>query len=150
MIRKLTPFFPSTVRQAIQDHVQAGYPAEVCGAWYLTCHGEWQVRPWINQQPSSLARHSFVVHPLDILSLLQAQDRGELVWKGMYHSHPNMAPFLSAQDLDALLFQGVPSYPDVQVLVVGISRRDGRDELSWSLYEWDTCHPEDPAPSIFP
>lgn len=119
--------------QAIEEQAHTGYPQEVCGAWFVTATGTWGIRSWQNQYTGPKAHHLFWVHPLDVLAILEAQDRQELTWLGMYHSHPKAPPILSTQDLDALVYQNTPLYPDLHLLIVGVSVDMA---LSSILYGW--------------
>ncbi len=62
----------------------------------------------------------FWVSPIQVLPLLLAQDRGEAIELGFYHSHPNAPPALSPSDRDALTWDNQPTYPNVLVFVVSL------------------------------
>ncbi len=124
---------PQEVQDAIAMHAVEGYPQEVCGAWSLQEDGSWKVHRWTNTLPPKQAHHRFVADPLEVLSLLKAEDQGSLSLEGFYHSHPDAPPFLSNEDLRQFLHHQRPLYPKQALLVVGV-KPQGR--ITWGIYRW--------------
>lgn len=80
------------VRQA-----QAGAPQEVCGL--LAGSGEQivQVLPMPNVSPNP--KREFTIDPNRLLEALSNMEAQNLIWLGVYHSHPNSSPRPSPTDI---------------------------------------------------
>lgn len=124
---------PQLVLEKIAAHARKGYPDEVCGAWSQSLCGSFQVHPFTNQLRGNTARNRFFADPIEVLSLLEAERRGELSLLGFYHSHPNTSPQLSQEDIRQMMHRGLPLYPEQDILIAGIH---AQGQITWALYQW--------------
>jgi proteasome lid subunit RPN8/RPN11 len=129
---------PDVLRQ-VAGYAEAAYPREACGL-ILGPPGSPRVArvvPMTNVQdrlhrldPARYprdARHAFRLDELERLRLLEAADREGLVERVLFHSHVDVAAYLSPEDRAMAVVDGVDLLPGVVHLVVSVrlGRRAG-------------------------
>ena len=112
------------VARQIADHAQAQFPHEVCGLFAGRGKDIVRAIPVANISDTPLSQYS--LEPNEQLRSLKALDEENLIWLGVYHSHPNSPPIPSSEDLEA-----VSDYGLLQ-LIVSLQRRRPQFKL-WQL-----------------
>ncbi|SCF33489.1 Permease of the drug/metabolite transporter (DMT) superfamily [Micromonospora matsumotoense] len=110
---------------AIYEHARIAYPGEACGF----VHASGRVHEARNmademhrQDPVRFPRDAatgYVLPPADLIYLEDHLDGDDPVVV-LYHSHPNGRAYFSDEDRRNALIDGVPLYPTLEQLVVGI------------------------------
>ena len=129
---------PQPVLDSIAAHARECYPLEACGAWTRSLDGAWEVHCLSNTLPSSLALTHFQADPLEVLHLLEAEDRNDLKILGFYHSHPDAPATLSQEDIAQMTTGQRPHYPEQDFLIIQVEA-EGR--IAWGLYRWSPSAP---------
>ena len=135
--------------EIIFAHARAEYPNECCGVILGPPAAEGgeglRIVPCRNMQdemhardPESYprtARRAFLLDPFEFERLLkEARGRGERL-RGIFHSHPDEDAYFSQEDQDAAIpFGDIPSFPEVEHIVVSVRDGEVRDTKS---FQWD-------------
>ena len=106
---------PTETLSVISRHAEKTYPQECCGLVVQDSTGKLCARPGQNL---SAQRDAFELDPGTILETR----RNEEVITGLYHSHCDGPAFLSRRDLDALIFDGKPGWPGVDVFIASVTQ----------------------------
>ena len=109
------------------DDARARVPNEACGLIAGDGKTIQSAIPLSNAAPSK--RSSFTFEPNEQLGALKRLDAGNLVWMGVYHSHPNSAAIPSSADLEGACDHGLlqlivslqKSKPELQLWRIGAS-----------------------------
>lgn len=116
---------PHRVARIIVDDARAQVPNEACGLIAGDGKTIQSAIPLSNAAPSK--RSSFTFEPNEQLSALKRLDAENLVWMGVYHSHPNSAAIPSSADLEGARDHGLlqlivslqKSKPELQLWRIG-------------------------------
>ena len=74
------------------------------------------------------AKTAYNIEPGELVKIFnQAQSKG-MILKAFYHSHPDHDAYFSSEDEKMALFDGEPTYPDAQYLVVSVYNKLVKDE----------------------
>jgi [CysO sulfur-carrier protein]-S-L-cysteine hydrolase len=79
------------------------------------------------------ARTAYNVSALELQKLLSAAGSKGLIFKVLYHSHPEHDAYFSEEDSRMALFDGEPIYPEASYLVVSVYDKKIRDH---ALFCW--------------
>ena len=71
----------------------------------------------------------------EAVPILVGHDRGELVIRAIYHSHPQHAAYFSAEDKKQATVWDEPSYPDATQIVVSVIDGEVRDTKAFRWQE---------------
>lgn len=96
---------PHSVAKTIVDDARAQFPNEACGLIAGDGKTIQSAIPLSNVAPSK--RSSFSFEPSQQLEALKSLDVENLVWMGVYHSHPNSAAIPSIADLEGASDHGL-------------------------------------------
>ena len=111
-------FLPEpAILQQIREHASLKYPREVCGVYFQKKNGSYASEAFRNRSSSDQA---FYADPLDLLSLLEREERGELSIAAFYHSHPNQLPQLSQEDITWLMHDGRYLFPNIDIIIISV------------------------------
>lgn len=80
------------------------------------------------------ARTAYNVSALELQKLLSAAGSKGLIFKVLYHSHPEHDAYFSEEDSRMALFDGEPVYPEASYLVVSVYNKKIRDQ---ALFSWN-------------
>jgi proteasome lid subunit RPN8/RPN11 len=105
---------------------QAGYPNEVCGIIAGRDGAAEKIYPITNSDPSPVSYH---MEPAEQFRVMKEIRQEGLKMIGIYHSHPQSAPFPSAKDI-SLAF-----YDDVIYMIAGMSDRYSPDVRCYEIRE---------------
>lgn len=133
-------------------HLRAAYPDEGCGLIVGPPPGgaadgveRMRLIPCRNMQnemhardPESYprtARRAFLIDPFEMERILQKAKKGGEVLRGIFHSHPDEDAYFSQEDKDAAVpFGDIPSFPEVEHIVVSVRKGEVREGKS---FFWD-------------
>ncbi|MDE2950252.1 MAG: M67 family metallopeptidase [Chloroflexota bacterium] len=118
---------PQRVAKKIVDDARAQVPNEACGLIAGDGKTIQSAIPLANVASSK--RSSFSFEPNEQLGALKRLDAEDLVWMGVYHSHPNSAAIPSIADLEGAGDHGLlqlivslkSSKPELQLWRIGAS-----------------------------
>jgi [CysO sulfur-carrier protein]-S-L-cysteine hydrolase len=79
------------------------------------------------------ARTAYNVSALELQKLLSAASSKGLIFKVLYHSHPEHDAYFSEEDSRMALFDGEPIYPEASYFVVSVYDKKIRDQ---ALFCW--------------
>jgi adenylyltransferase/sulfurtransferase len=138
----MTFVIPPAVLQELKAHAVSTFPEECCGiiveqgarlsAVRVTNvqnqrHGE---NP---EQVPRTAATAYTMGP-EAAPVLVAHDRGTLIIRAIYHSHPQHAAYFSAEDKRQATVWDEPSYPDAAQIVLSVIDGAVRDVKAFG---WD-------------
>jgi proteasome lid subunit RPN8/RPN11 len=138
----MTCSFPTAILDAIRQHACAAFPEECCG-FIVERDGRVEVVQVTNVQNQKHAEHpeqfprtaaiAYTMGP-EAAPVLVDHDRGRLVIRAIYHSHPQHAAYFSAEDRRQATVWDEPSYPDATQIVVSVIDGSARDvkAFRWS------------------
>jgi proteasome lid subunit RPN8/RPN11 len=115
--------------QHIIDHVNQGYPYEVCGLIGGQFRGQDRTAEAITPIPNvaETPHHTFEMdHRLMVETILKYQRSGQDV-VGIYHSHPDAPPRPSEIDI------AQASWPDVVWLIVHVNSAGQTEITQWTI-----------------
>ena len=81
------------------------------------------------------ARTAYNIDPKEMVKIFNQMRSEGMILKTFYHSHPDHDAYFSDEDKNMALFDGEPTYPDANYLVVSVYDKEVRDE-AW--FEWDS------------
>jgi proteasome lid subunit RPN8/RPN11 len=120
------------------------FPHEACGFIIERC-GQTEVVRVTNVQnerhaenPEAFPRTAEIAYTMgpEAVPVLVGHERGEVVIRGIYHSHPQHAAYFSAEDKKQATVWGEPSYPDATQIVVSVVDGEVRDVKA---FRWDAA-----------
>lgn len=120
---------------AIHADARAAFPNEACG-FVVERAGALEVVRVTNIQnqkhaedPRQFPRDATIAYTMgqEAVPVLVGHDRGELVIRAIYHSHPQHAAYFSAEDKRQATVWDEPSYPDAIQVVVSVIDGEVRD-----------------------
>ena len=130
----------AVTRAVITAHAVASYPEECCGIIIERggCEEVVRVTNVQNQrhaagQSDRDARTAYSMGA-EAAPVLIGHDRGELVIRAIYHSHPEHDAYFSAEDRKQATVWDEPSYPDAGQIVISVY--DGA-VLAMKAFAWD-------------
>ncbi|MDX2171067.1 MAG: Mov34/MPN/PAD-1 family protein [Deltaproteobacteria bacterium] len=128
--------------EQIQTEAKNGFPGEACG-FVVERDGALSVVPVTNIQDQKHAEHpdqfprtsatAYTMGP-DAVPILVGHERGTLVIRAIYHSHPQHAAYFSAEDKMQATVWDEPSYPDAAQIVVSVIDGQVREAKA---FRWD-------------
>ena len=132
-----------TAFAAMTAHAVEGYPEESCGVVLGEERGN-EVHRLVNIQntlhandPETFprdARTAYTINPEELDAVLEQGEGRGLVFKALYHSHPDHDAYFSAEDKACATPFGEPTYPDTaQIVVSVVSGNVGRV----AVYAWN-------------
>ncbi len=129
--------------EVVRAHARATYPEECCGIIVERDDGEEVIRVTNVQnaihardpeQFPRLATTAYTMGP-EAVPILLAADRGQVVLRAFYHSHPDHDAYFSAEDrTQALGGWSEPSYPQARQVVLSV--RAG-EVVAAKAFGWD-------------
>lgn len=140
-----------TLTKAMYDqicaHAVEGFPHEICG-FLVERAGALEVVAVTNIQnqmhaedPDHFPRTAEIAYTMgpEAAPILVDHDRGRLVIRSIYHSHPQHASYFSAEDKKQATVWDEPSYPDAAQIVISVYDRVVKDAKAfrWSEAERD-------------
>ena len=131
-----------TAFAAMTAHAVEGYPEESCGVVLGDDRGN-EVHRLVNIQntlhandPETFprdARTAYTINPQELDAVLEQGEGRGLVFKALYHSHPEHDAYFSAEDKACAMPFGEPTYPDTAQIVISVMNGDvGRV----AVYAW--------------
>ena len=128
-------FLTKPLLDAIYSDAKASFPHEACG--FIVDRGEKtevvRVTNIQNQKhaenPEQFPRTAEIAYTMgqEAVPILVGHDRGELVIRAIYHSHPQHAAYFSAEDKKQATVWDEPSYPEATQIVVSVIDGEVRD-----------------------
>jgi [CysO sulfur-carrier protein]-S-L-cysteine hydrolase len=124
------PFLRLTIEQLdlLVKTATTALPNECCGLLLGKRNGgvvnEVIILPNVAQQPTT----HFEIEPLALLKTFQRMERENLVWLGVFHSHPRTPPIPSSADIGMAEIH----YPQVIQLIISLQHRQPRLK-AWSI-----------------
>lgn len=126
----------------IESHAAACYPREACG-FVITRGGAEEVVCIRNVQnerhaadPSLRDARTAYTMGADAVPILTGHERGDLVIRAIFHSHPDHDAYFSAEDRKQATVWDEPSYPDAGQIVVSV--RSGSVKAT-KAFAWDAA-----------
>ena len=122
---------------------RAAFPHEACG-FIVERGGRTEVVRVTNVQndkhaenPEAFPRTAEIAYSMgpEAVPILIGHDRGELVIRAIYHSHPQHAAYFSAEDKKQATVWDEPSYPDATQIVVSVIDGEVRDVKAFRWQE---------------
>ena len=130
----------SASRAAIEAHAAACYPDEACG-FVVDRNGNEEVVPVRNVQnerhvadPTLRDARTAYTMGKEAVPVLTGHERGELVIRAIFHSHPDHDAYFSAEDRAQATVWDEPSYPEAAQIV--ISLRGGKVKAT-KAFAWE-------------
>ena len=138
---------PAFLSQSILDTIAADartcFPHEACG-FVVQSGGSIEVVRVTNIQnqkhaenPEQFPRTATTAYTMgqEAVPVLVGHDRGDLVIRAIYHSHPQHAAYFSAEDKKQATVWDEPSYPDATQIVVSVIDGEVRDVKAFRWQE---------------
>lgn len=131
----MTPVFSKDIIDQLTAHAVATYPEECCG-FVVERDGRLAVVRVTNIQnqqhaanPEHFPRTAAIAYTMgpEAAPVLVDHDRGRLVIRAIYHSHPKHAAYFSAEDKKQATVWDEPSYPDAVQIVMSVIDGEVRD-----------------------
>ena len=130
----------SRSRAAIEAHAAACYPEEACG-FVVDREGREEVVPVRNVQNERRAadptlRDARTAYTMgqEAVPVLTGHERGELVIRAIFHSHPDHDAYFSAEDRAQATVWDEPSYPEAGQIVISVR---GGEVKATKAFAWD-------------
>jgi adenylyltransferase/sulfurtransferase len=138
---------PKRILDELFAHARAAFPEECCGL-LVERHDTLEVVRVSNIQnakhaedPARFPRTAATAYTMgpEAVPLLVAHDKGELVIRALYHSHPQHAAYFSAEDRAQATVWDEPSYPEAAQIVISVIDGEVREAKAfrWSAAERD-------------
>jgi proteasome lid subunit RPN8/RPN11 len=138
----MTCSLPQTILDRLRAHAVETFPEECCGI-IVARDGQLAVVRVTNVQNRKHAEHpeqfprtaatAYTMGP-EAAPVLVDHERGRLVIRAIYHSHPQHAAYFSAEDKKQATVWGEPSYPDAAQIVLSVIDGAVRDAKA---FRWD-------------
>ena len=131
----MPPFLTPAHLDTIYADARASFPDEACG-FVVERGGAVEVVRVTNIQnqkhaenPDQFPRTAIIAYTMgpEAAPILVGHDRGELIIRAIYHSHPQHASYFSAEDKKQATVWDEPSYPDATQVVVSVIDGEVRD-----------------------
>jgi len=131
----MPPFLTPAHLESIYTDARSSFPHEACG-FIIERAGTIEVVRVTNVQndkhaenPEHFPRDATIAYTMgpEAAPILVGHDRGELVIRAIYHSHPQHAAYFSAEDKKQATVWDEPSYPDATQIVVSVIDGEVRD-----------------------
>ena len=131
----MPPFLTPAHLESIYSDARDSFPHEACG-FIIERAGTIEVVRVTNVQndkhaenPEHFPRDATIAYTMgpEAAPILVGHDRGELVIRAIYHSHPQHAAYFSAEDKKQATVWDEPSYPDATQIVVSVIDGEVRD-----------------------
>jgi proteasome lid subunit RPN8/RPN11 len=127
----------------MKRQLEAAYPNEGCGIFFMEKDGRFTTRPMQNvydryheKDPARFPRTSRTAYLFDpkewLAATEEAEGRGAKL-SCIYHSHGDVGAYFSKEDRDMAAPDGEPILPDVVYLVVAV---DGGRATGAKAYRW--------------
>jgi proteasome lid subunit RPN8/RPN11 len=138
----MTCSLPQTILDQLRAHAQATFPEECCGI-VVERDGRLDVVRVTNVQnqkhaeyPEQFPRTAATAYTMgpEAAPVLVDHERGRLVIRAIYHSHPQHAAYFSAEDKKQATVWDEPSYPDAAQIVLSVIDGTVRDAKA---FRWD-------------
>ena len=119
---------PRAIHDALVAHALATFPDECCGI-VVERGGRLEVVRVTNVQnqkhaedPELFPRTAATAYTMgpEAVPILVGHDKGTLVIRAIYHSHPQHAAYFSAEDRKQATVWDEPSYPDAAQVVLSV------------------------------
>ena len=139
----MSPALTRSVLDAIHADARASFPDEACG-FVIERGGAIEVVRVTNIQnqrhaenPEQFPRTAAIAYTMgqEAVPMLVGHDRGDLVIRVIYHSHPQHAAYFSAEDKKQATVWDEPSYPDAMQIVVSVIDGEVRDTKAFRWQE---------------
>ncbi|HSP95787.1 MAG TPA: Mov34/MPN/PAD-1 family protein [Candidatus Dormibacteraeota bacterium] len=139
----MPPLLTRPVLDAIHADARAAFPNEACG-FVIERAGTIEVVRVTNIQdqkhaenPEQFPRTAAIAYTMgqEAVPVLIGHDRGELVIRAIYHSHPQHAAYFSAEDKMQATVWDEPSYPDATQVVVSVIDGEVREAKAFRWQE---------------
>ncbi len=138
---------PKQLLDELFAHARAAFPEECCGV-IVDRGGALEAVRVTNIQnakhaedPARFPRTAATAYTMgpEAVPVLIAHDKGELVIRAFYHSHPQHAAYFSAEDRAQATAWDEPSYPQAAQIVISVIDGEVRDTKAfrWSEAERD-------------
>ncbi|MBX3023500.1 Mov34/MPN/PAD-1 family protein [bacterium] len=137
------PILTNALLDAILDDARACFPDEACG-FIVDRDGVTEAVRVTNIQnqkhaenPEQFPRTAATAYTMgpEAVPVLIGHDRGELVIRAVYHSHPQHAAYFSAEDKAQATVWDEPSYPEATQIVVSVIDGEVRDVKAFRWQE---------------
>ncbi len=134
---------PKALFDRIAEDAVRGFPHEACGFVVQRGTAPLEVVCVTNIQnqrhaedPERVPRTAETAYTMgpEAAPVLIDHDRGRLVIRAIYHSHPQHASYFSAEDRAQATVWDEPSYPDAAQIVVSVIDREVKDAKA---FRWD-------------
>jgi proteasome lid subunit RPN8/RPN11 len=138
----MTKTFSAAIIDELQAHARSTFPEECCGFIVERDGGVSVVRVTNIQNerhaanPEQFPRTAAIAYTMgpEAAPVLVDHDRGRLVIRAIYHSHPQHAAYFSAEDKKQATVWDEPSYPDALQIVMSVIDSEVRDVKA---FRWD-------------
>ncbi len=139
----MPPFVTSAHLDSIYADARACFPHEACG-FVIEREGAVEVVRVTNIQnakhaenPEQFPRDATIAYTMgpEAAPILVGHDRGALIIRAIYHSHPQHASYFSAEDKKQATVWDEPSYPDATQIVVSVIDGEVRDAKAFRWHE---------------
>lgn len=139
----MPPAFSQSILDAILSDARACFPHEACG-FVIDRAGIREAVRVTNIQnqkhaenPEQFPRTAEIAYTMgpEAVPVLVGHDRGELVIRAIYHSHPQHAAYFSAEDKKQATVWDEPSYPEATQIVVSVIDGEVRDVKAFRWQE---------------
>jgi proteasome lid subunit RPN8/RPN11 len=135
---------PKAIVDALTAHAVASFPEECCG-FVVERGGQLTAVRVTNIQNQQHAAHpdqfprtagtAYTMGP-EAAPILVGHDRGDLIIRAIYHSHPQHAAYFSAEDKKQATVWDEPSYADAVQIVMSVIDGQLRD---MKAFRWDAA-----------
>jgi len=119
---------------SLAQEAKKKYPLECCGVWFYRSDGQLGYRALMNVAQPHRSSYQFRFDPLELLEMLEQEDKKELQLLGFYHSHPSGSYILSENDISQLTYNDLAFFPNLDLLIIGLPLKK---KTSFSHYYWD-------------
>jgi [CysO sulfur-carrier protein]-S-L-cysteine hydrolase len=127
-------------RATIEAHASACYPEEGCG-FVVERDGQEAVMPVANIQnqrhaadPTLRDARTAYTMGKEAAPILTGHERGELIIRAIFHSHPDHDAYFSAEDRKQATVWDEPSYPEAGQIVISVR---GAEVKAMKAFAWD-------------
>ncbi len=136
---------PEAVFEEIRTHAVATFPDECCGM-LVERDGAVEVVRVTNIQnekhaedPEAFPRTAEIAYTMgpEAAPVLVAHERGDLVLRAFYHSHPQHDAYFSEEDKKQATVWDEPSYPDAAQVVISVYDREVKKTKAFQWNESD-------------
>ncbi len=139
----MTFHIPGAAHAQMCEHALETFPHECCGL--VVSRGErLEVIRVTNIQndkhaedPEHFPRTAEIAYTMgpEAAPVLVAHDKGDLVLRAVYHSHPQHDAYFSAEDKKQATVWDEPSYPDAAQIVISVYDRQVKEAKA---FQWDS------------